>query len=69
IGGFNYFNPEVKAEYTLNDDALDFMCMLAYMNDRMSAGAGLDSPHFIDLGDEECIPYLPNQALDHIVDW
>lgn len=61
---FDYFNEEVKKSLATGDEETDIKNAIDYLNGRLEQYATANDVHIIDLGDDNIIPYMPNQDID-----
>ncbi|GEM_PF-2436459 len=62
VGGFSYFDSEVKELFDQGSDLLNLVGTLLYMDERRNNLP--EDIHYIDLGNDEIKPYIPNQNID-----
>lgn len=64
LGEFEVFNPQVKKIFDEGSDLYNLIGALLYVKERQAGYALPGDVHLIDLGNDEIIPYIPNQSID-----
>lgn len=65
---FNNFNEKVKEIYDSFDEEQNIINAINYMNEKMRYSTA-NEIQLIDIGDDELLPYLPNQNIDSKQYW
>jgi len=61
---FSYFNDDVRNLLDTGDEETNILEAIQYINDRIDSMASPQDVHYIELEDDEIIPYIPNQNID-----
>jgi hypothetical protein len=60
---FDIRNQQVKTLLDMGLEETNYKNALEFMNERIDMFATPQDPHYIDLGDDNIIAYIPNQAV------
>jgi hypothetical protein len=64
VGGFTEFDDKVKDLFDEGSDIYNVLGALLYIKERENSFATPQDIHQIDLGNDEIMPYIPNQSIN-----
>jgi hypothetical protein len=67
IGDFNYFNEDVRKLFDQGNELYNLIASLQYMEERKYNQP--DDVHYIEIEEDEYLPYIPNQNIDSQQYW